>query len=68
MKQLGLHSQEDLDLVFSHINSYPREVKFGKSPIEEFLFYHPNSDFLTKLRLKKIDSDKIMLKPSLLKK
>lgn len=68
LKQLELHSQEDLDLVFSHINPYPREVKFGKSPIEEFLFYHQNSDFLTNLRLKKIESDKIVLKPSPLKK
>lgn len=68
LKQLGLHSQKDLDLLFSHINSYPREVKFGKSPIEEFVFYHPNSEFLIKLGLKKIDSDKIILKPSLLNK
>ena len=68
LKQLGLHSQKDLDLIFSHINSYPREVKFGKSPIEEFMFYHPNSDFIIKLGLKKIDSDKIILKPSLLNK
>lgn len=38
---LGLKSQADLDLIFSHINSYPREERFGKSPIEEFVFYQP---------------------------
>ena len=68
LTRLGLRSQADVNLAFSHINSYPREVKFGKSPIDEFLFYHPDSDFLTRLGLKKIDPDKVTLKPSLLTK
>ena len=67
LRKLGLTSQAKLDLVFSHINSYPREEKFGKSPIEIFQFYHPDSDLLNRLHLKKIDLDKLLLKPSLLR-
>ena len=44
LNQLGLHSQADLDLIFSHINSYPRKERYGKSPIEEFTFYYPESE------------------------
>lgn len=67
LKGLGLESQEKLNLVFSHINSYPREEKHGKSPIEIFTFFHPDSNLLKKLHLKKIDPDKLQLKPGLLR-
>ena len=66
--ELGISSQEDIDLIFSHINSYPREGLCGRSPIEVLLFFNRNNDtILTKLQIKKIDSDSVILKPSLLK-
>lgn len=64
--KLGLTSQESVNLVFSHINSYPREEKHGKSPIDIFEFFHGNSDLLNKLHLKKIGLDELQLKPDLL--
>lgn len=46
-------SQDDLDLIFSHINSYRREEYHFKSPIELIEFYCPNSKILEKLKIKK---------------
>lgn len=68
LKQLGLHGQEDLDTIFSHINSYPREVLQGKSPIQVFRFFYPESNVLEQLKIKEIDPDQINLKPNLIKK
>lgn len=66
---LGLRSQADLDLIFSHINSYPREERYGKSPIDEFSFYHPEANsILESLHIKRIECDDIILHPSLIKK
>lgn len=67
LRQIGLKTQDDLDLIFSHINSYPREALKGKSAIDLLLFYE-NPDILTKLHLKKIEKDDIILKPILIKK
>lgn len=67
LKQLGLNSQKMTNIIFSHINSYPREERHGKSPIQIFEFFHPESDLLERLHLKKIDLDKLQLKPSLLR-
>lgn len=66
---LGLQSQADLDLIFSHINSYPREERYGKSPIDEFVFYHKDANsILESLHIKQIANDDIILNPSLIKK
>lgn len=66
--KLGLDSQDKLDLIFSHINNYPREELHGKSPVELLLFYHNNDmTILHKLQIQKIDQDSVTLKPSLLK-
>lgn len=66
---LGLQSQADLDLIFSHINSYPREERHGKSPIDEFVFYHPEANsILDLLHIRRIENDHIILNPSLIKK
>lgn len=66
---LGLQSQVDLDLIFSHINSYPREERHGKSPIDEFVFYHTEANsILDLLHIKQIENDLIILNPSLIKK
>lgn len=63
------HSQADLDLIFSHINSYPRKERYGKSPIEEFTFYRPESEaILSALHIQCVDKDKIILNPALIKK
>lgn len=68
LRKLGLDSQEKLDLVFSHVNSYGRESLSGKSPYETFEFFHPDSDILDRLKIKKVAPDDIILKPELLKK
>lgn len=66
---LGLQSQVDLDLIFSHINSYPREERHGKSPIDEFVFYHTEANsILDLLHIKQIENNLIILNPSLIKK
>ena len=69
LTHLGLHSQEDLDVIFSHINSYVREELKGKSPLDVFTFYYGDKlNILDKLHIKKIDSDAIVLTPNLIKK
>ena len=66
--------QEDLNLMFSHINSTPRKSLKGKTPYEmfEFMFNtqdNPNrgKEILNKLNIKKIKRDEVILKPYLLK-
>lgn len=67
LNSIGLNTQEDLDLVFSHINSYPRSELGDKTPIEVFEFFNQdNLDLLDKLQIKKIDKDSVILKPYLL--
>lgn len=68
LRELGLTSQEDLDLIFSHINSYFRKKFKGKYSFDVFRFYFPYSEILEKLNIKKIDPDSVILTPSLLKK
>lgn len=69
LHQLGLHSQADLDLIFSHINSYPRQERHGKSPIDEFVFYHIEANsILESLHIQCIENDSIILNPTLIKK
>ncbi|WP_294760753.1 IS30 family transposase [uncultured Gemmiger sp.] len=60
-------TQDAVDLMMSHINSYPRARLHDKSPIEvaEFLM---GSQLLTKFDLRKIPAMDIQLRPSLLKK
>lgn len=66
---LGLKSQADLDLIFSHINSYPREERHGKSPVDEFTFYHKDANsILDLLHIECIEKDSIILTPTLIKK
>ncbi len=67
--RLGLHSQKELNLVLSHLNSSPNEKLNGKSSIELLEFLYPElakkfSDF----GVSKITRDKVTLKPYLLKK
>ena len=59
-------TQEDLDLVFSHINSTPRESLNGKTPYEmmEFLY---GKEIIESLNIKPIKRDEVILKPYLIK-
>lgn len=60
-------TQEKVDLMFSHINSVPRQTLGGKTPYEAFTFFY-GEDILTKLNIQKIEKDKVTLQPYLLKK
>ena len=65
---LGLNSQEKLNLALSHINSTKKERLHGKTPFEMMEFMEP--ELLQKFRdfgLQKIEGDKVILKPYLLK-
>lgn len=59
-------TQNDLDLIFSHINSTPRESLNGKTPYElqEFLY---GKELIKKLNIKQIKRDEVILKPYLIK-
>jgi IS30 family transposase len=58
--------QSDIDLMTSHINSYPREKLGDKSPLDVFAFIY-GQDILDKLGISRIPANEILLKPSLLK-
>ena len=66
---LGLNTQKDLNKVLSHINSGSKQRNNGKSPLEimEFLNY-PLFEKFNQYGIVLIDSDDILLKPSLLNK
>lgn len=59
-------TQDKVDLMFSHINSVPRDSLGGKTPYEAFSFFY-GSEILEKLNIQKIAKDKVTLKPYLLK-
>jgi len=61
-------TQEKLDLMFSHINSTPRETFAGKTPYEMFEFFYDKDNKITNLlNIQKIKRDEVVLKPYLLK-
>ena len=57
--------QEDIDLMFSHINSAPRASLNGKTPYEAFEFLYGN-EILDRLNIQKIEKDTVTLQPYLL--
>lgn len=59
-------TQEDVDLMFSHINSVPRKSLNGKTPYETFEFIY-GTEILKKLNIQKIEKDMVTLQPYLLK-
>lgn len=59
-------TQEDLNLMFSHINSVPRACLGGKTPYEVFTYFY-GDDVLKKLNIQKIEKDMVTLQPYLLK-
>ena len=67
-------TQEDLNLMFSHINSTPRKSLKGKTPYEVFRFMMGTSDnpnrgkeILNLFNITEIKRDEVTLKPYLLK-
>lgn len=65
-KDLGQYTQEQIDLMMSHINSYARKKLGNKSPYEMFEFQY-GKDVLDVFHLKKIPASEIILNPELLK-
>jgi len=66
-KSFDCLDQFDIDLMMSHINSYPREKLGDKSPLDMFGFIYGYEPLKT-LGITKIPANEILLKPSLLKK
>lgn len=65
---LGLVDQDALNIALSHINSAPVEKLGGKSPLEVAEFMYPDLyEKLSAFGIKKIEKDKVILKPYLLK-
>lgn len=65
-RKLSNLTQDDLNLMFSHINSTPRESLGGKTPYEVFSFFY-GEDILKKLKIQKIEKDMFTLQPYLFK-
>ena len=66
---LGLVDQDALNTVLSHVNSAPVEKLGGKSPLDVTDFmYHDLFEKLEAFGLHKIEKNKVVLKPYLLKK
>lgn len=63
---IGRYTQQQIDLVMSHINSYARKKLGNKSPYDVFAFQY-GEDILECFNLKRIPADEIILTPDLLK-
>ncbi len=59
-------TQDNLNLMFSHINSVPRACLGGKTPYEVFSYFYGDK-VLKKLNIHKIEKDIVTLQPYLLK-
>ena len=66
-KTLDNLSQEDINLMFSHINSYIRESNQNKTPFE-LVKERFGSEFLELIGIKHVEPNDVVLKPKLLKK
>jgi IS30 family transposase len=61
---MNILTQDDVDLMMSHINSYARKILGGQTPVEVFLRQHENiKDLLKKLGIRIIPPNDITLKP-----
>ena len=61
--------QEDVNLLFSNINSYPKKSLKGKTPYQA-VFEDPRlgKEFLNPIEIYKVNCDDVTLNPSLLRK
>lgn len=66
-KTLDELTQDDVDLMFSHINSYIRESNQNKTPYE-LIIERFGPEFVELIGIKRIDPQDVILKPKLLKK
>jgi len=66
-KSLNLYSQNDINLMMTHINSYGRKKLNDRSPYSVFSFLY-GSDILKKFDVECISANAINLTPKLLKK
>ena len=67
-QELRLNSQKDLNLVLSHLNSYPCKANFGKNPFELAEALCPTlQEKLNAFGISQIPKDDVLLKPELLK-
>lgn len=60
------YTQDDINLMFCHINSYPRKSLYGRTPFELARSVLPE-DFFTFTGYTEIPTDQVNLRPSLLK-
>ena len=60
-------TQEDIDKMMNHINSYKRKKLNGKSPYEAFCFYY-GEELAQKLGCLEVAAKDINITPGLLKK
>lgn len=65
-EDIGRYTQEQINLMMSHINSYARKKLGNKSPYEVFEFQY-GKELLDVFHLQKIPADEIILSPELLK-
>lgn len=63
----GKYTQEQIDLMMSHINSYARKSLGNKSPYDIFAFQY-GEELLKVFNLKKIPANEIILTPKLFNK
>jgi len=62
----GYLTQEKINLMFSHINSTPKENLGNKTPYEIFTFIY-GEEIANKLDIQKIEKDEVCTTPHLLK-
>lgn len=65
-RNLDKLTQEDLNLMFSHINSVPRASLVEKTPYEVFTYFY-GDNVLKKLNIQKVEKDMVTLQPYLIK-
>lgn len=63
---IGQYTQEQIDLMMSHINSYARKRLGNKSPYDVFAFQY-GEKYLELFNLRRIPADEIILSPDLFK-
>lgn len=66
-KSLNDFNQNDINLMFSHINSYPRESKRNHTPYEVFSFMH-GKELLDKIKITLIEPGDLNLTSYIFKK
>ena len=61
-------TQDDVNLMLSHVNSVPRASLDGKSPYDAFVSFHGERgrEFLEKLGVRRVNAESVVLDPILL--